>query len=67
MIEASLPTHRDISSDPMAASVRETPYSSRAVIDACSPFESLKDFPLVSESSPELKQKVLEKWKGILF
>jgi hypothetical protein len=54
-------------SDPMAAPARATPYSSRAVIDACKPFESLDDFPLVNESSPELKRKILDKWKGILF
>lgn len=54
-------------SDPMAGSARQTPYSSRAIIDACKPFESLAEFPMVNESSPTLKDRVLDKWRGILF
>jgi len=37
--------------------------NSRAVIDACRPFEWMKDFPPVAESSPELKEKIYNKWK----
>jgi hypothetical protein len=33
-------------------------FNSRAVIDACRPFEWMKDFPPVAESSPELKEKI---------
>ena len=40
--------------------------NSRAIIDACRPFEWLKDFPPVAESSPELKKKVYEKWRNVL-
>src|SRR5579875_3237008 len=32
--------------------------SSRAIIDACRPYEWLKDFPQVSESSPEVRRAV---------
>jgi 4-hydroxy-3-polyprenylbenzoate decarboxylase len=41
-------------------------FNSRAVIDACRPFEWMKDFPPVAESSPELRQKVFEKWKSVI-
>lgn len=39
--------------------------NSRAIIDACRPFEWLQDFPPVAESSRELKDRVREKWKHI--
>jgi 4-hydroxy-3-polyprenylbenzoate decarboxylase len=41
-------------------------FNSRAVIDACRPFEWMKDFPPVAESSPELKEKVRKKWKKVI-
>jgi 4-hydroxy-3-polyprenylbenzoate decarboxylase len=41
-------------------------FNSRAIIDACRPFEWMKDFPPVAESSPELKKKVYDKWKKVL-
>jgi len=37
--------------------------SSRAIIDATRPFEWREEFPKVSESSPELREKVLAKWR----
>ena len=37
-------------------------HSSRAIIDATRPYEWLKDFPLASAASAELKQKVVEKY-----
>jgi 4-hydroxy-3-polyprenylbenzoate decarboxylase len=37
--------------------------NSRAVIDACRPFEWMKEFPPVAESSPELREKIYNKWK----
>src|SRR5258707_11322606 len=40
--------------------------NSRAVIDACRPFERLKDFPTVAKASPELVKKVSEKFASIL-
>ena len=44
----------------------EKGFSSRALIDACRPFEWMKDFPPVSGASKELKEKVLEKYAGAL-
>lgn len=40
--------------------------NSRAVIDACRPFEMLKDFPLVARSSPGLRRKVAAKFRDVL-
>jgi len=40
--------------------------SSRALIDACIPYERRGDYPPVAESSDELKAKVREKWKTLL-
>ncbi|MBI2848624.1 MAG: UbiD family decarboxylase [Chloroflexi bacterium] len=37
-------------------------FNSRAIIDACKPYEWMKDFPPTATTSPELRQKVLEKW-----
>jgi UbiD family decarboxylase len=50
--------------DPLVSKVAF--YNSRAVIDACRPFERLKDFPKVARSSPELRQKVEKKFAHIL-
>jgi len=41
-------------------------FNSRAVIDACRPFEWMKEFPPVAESSPELREKIYNKWKKII-
>jgi UbiD family decarboxylase len=38
------------------------PYNTRAVIDACRPFERLEEFPRVAESNRHLRNRVLEKW-----
>ncbi|WP_158912657.1 UbiD family decarboxylase [Caulobacter sp. S45] len=40
--------------------------SSRAVIDACRPFERIKDFPKVARASPELLKAVEAKFETIL-
>ena len=40
--------------------------NSRAVIDACRPYERLKDFPMVARASKELKQQVAEKFADVL-
>jgi UbiD family decarboxylase len=42
------------------------PYNTRAVIDACRPFELLDTFPRVAEASPELRARVIAKWPEIL-
>ena len=41
-------------------------HNSRAIVDACRPFEWMKDFPPVAESSPALREKTLEKWGHLL-
>jgi 4-hydroxy-3-polyprenylbenzoate decarboxylase len=45
---------------------RGATWNSRAVIDACRPFEMLQDFPPVARSSPELRRKIEAKFRGIL-
>ena len=37
-------------------------FGSRAVIDACKPYDWIRNFPKVVQSSPEDKQKVIDKW-----
>jgi len=41
--------------------------NSRALIDACKPYERRGEFPPVAESSEELKNKVREKWREVIF
>ncbi|TCK21830.1 UbiD family decarboxylase [Pseudonocardia endophytica] len=42
------------------------PFNTRAVIDACRPFELLDSFPKVAEASADLCQKVVAKWPDVL-
>ncbi|HXQ53346.1 MAG TPA: UbiD family decarboxylase [Stellaceae bacterium] len=42
------------------------PHNTRAIVDACRPWEMLNEFPPVAESSPALKAKTLEKWGYLL-
>jgi len=41
--------------------------NSRALIDACKPYERRSEFPPIAESSEELKAKVREKWRDLIF
>ncbi|MCH7543300.1 MAG: UbiD family decarboxylase [Proteobacteria bacterium] len=41
-------------------------FNSRAIVDACRPYEWKDEFPPVAESSPDLKQKTYDKWKDLL-
>jgi len=41
--------------------------NSRAIIDATRPFEWRDQFPMVAESSPELRAEVLKKWGHIVL
>jgi 4-hydroxy-3-polyprenylbenzoate decarboxylase len=41
--------------------------NSRAVIDACRPYEWMKGFPEVAETSPELRKTVVEKFGRLFF
>ncbi|MGH8546893.1 MAG: Eco57I restriction-modification methylase domain-containing protein [Gammaproteobacteria bacterium] len=42
-------------------------HSSRALIDACKPYERRNDFPPIAESSEELKTSIREKWRTDIF
>ncbi|MBI2369119.1 MAG: UbiD family decarboxylase [Deltaproteobacteria bacterium] len=46
--------------DPKAA------FNSRAIIDACRPYEHLDEFPRVAQASPEETKRVRDKWKELL-
>ncbi len=53
--------------DPMFVAYRsEAPYNSKAIIDACRPYDHLHDFPAVAEASKELQEQVREKWRHLL-
>jgi UbiD family decarboxylase len=39
--------------------------SSRAIIDACKPYDWIKKFPKTNIASPELRTAALEKWKDL--
>lgn len=51
--------------DPMRREPGPT-YNSRALIDACRPFDWIDEFPPVAESSPEFMKGITDKW-GHLF
>jgi UbiD family decarboxylase len=54
-------------SDPMSiAYPYKAALTSKAVIDACRPYDYLAEFPAVAEASKELQEKVRAKWKDIL-
>ncbi|GAB2863273.1 UbiD family decarboxylase [Actinoallomurus bryophytorum] len=44
----------------------EIAFNSRAIIDACRPYERLGDFPQVAESSDELIASVTRRWPEVL-
>jgi UbiD family decarboxylase len=49
--------------DPMAITYKNSaPLSSRAIIDACRPYEYLDTFPEVAEASKELQEEIKKKW-----
>jgi UbiD family decarboxylase len=53
--------------DPMSiAYPYAAPLSSKAIIDACRPFDFLQEFPKVAEASKALQEKVRAKWKDLL-
>jgi 3-polyprenyl-4-hydroxybenzoate decarboxylase len=41
------------------------PYMSRAIIDACRPFEKLATFPKVAASTPAQMRETVAKWKEL--
>ena len=52
--------------DPLIPPGSKAYHSNRAVIDACKPYERLKDFPKVARASPEMLAKVKEKFSDLL-
>ena len=53
--------------DPMfVAYASEAPLSSKAIIDACRPYDHLHEFPAVAEASPALRERTRKKWSGRL-
>jgi 3-polyprenyl-4-hydroxybenzoate decarboxylase len=43
----------------------EPAFNSRAVIDACKPFEWIADFPRVAEADPVYLRELEKKWHGL--
>jgi hypothetical protein len=41
------------------------PYNSRALIDACRPFEKMATFPRVAQSSPSRVRETVARWKDL--
>ena len=52
--------------DPMTRKPSKGFQTSRAIIDACKPYEWMDEFPEVIEFSPELVRRVSEKWGNVL-
>ncbi len=53
--------------DPMFVAYRyDAPLSSKAVIDACRPWDHLHEFPAVAEASKDLQDRTRAKWKDLL-
>jgi hypothetical protein len=38
------------------------PYNTRALIDACKPFDRIRDFPRVAQASPALLRGLRDRW-----
>ena len=51
--------------DPIYPKQGKIAFGSRAIIDACRPYDWINDFPKVAQSSPEERLKVLSKWKEL--
>jgi 3-polyprenyl-4-hydroxybenzoate decarboxylase len=50
--------------DPMLRD-HKRPYNSRAIIDACRPFDWIDEFPRVAQASPELLRATRQKWSEL--
>jgi 3-polyprenyl-4-hydroxybenzoate decarboxylase len=50
--------------DPMLTD-HDVPYNSRALIDACIPFERIKEFPPVAEADPAYLAEIEQKWPSV--
>jgi UbiD family decarboxylase len=53
-------------SDPMSiANQSKAPFASKAIIDACRPFEYLNEFPKVVDVSKDIEEVVKKKWPDL--
>ncbi|MDP2719464.1 MAG: UbiD family decarboxylase, partial [Dehalococcoidia bacterium] len=52
--------------DPILPKSKGGYFNSRAIIDACKPYEWINEFPQEIKISPELAKRVREKWKDIV-
>ncbi len=52
--------------DPMIRKPSNAYYNSRAIIDACKPYEWIDEFPAEVKAGPELIENVKKKWAGIM-
>ncbi len=53
--------------DPMSVAYKsKAMFSSRAIIDACRPFDHIDDFPPVAQASQKLQEEVRERWGHLL-
>jgi len=43
------------------------PYNTRALIDACRPYERIQDFPRVAQASPTFLRDVYDRWRDEVF
>ncbi|OGP62130.1 MAG: ubiquinone biosynthesis protein UbiD [Deltaproteobacteria bacterium RBG_13_53_10] len=50
--------------DPMRREPNPT-YNSRAIIDACRPYDWIDEFPAVAEASPEFIRSTMDKWRHL--
>jgi hypothetical protein len=50
--------------DPMLANPA-VPYNTRALIDACRPFEKIDAFPKVAQSSPAQVRATVDRWRDL--
>jgi 4-hydroxy-3-polyprenylbenzoate decarboxylase len=51
--------------DPIAPKDIKDWRASRAIIDACRPFARINEFPPVARARPDVRERVLEKWKEL--
>ncbi len=52
--------------DPMIRKPTKAFFNSRAIIDACKPYEWMDEFPPEIRCAPELVGRVKQKWSGVL-
>jgi 4-hydroxy-3-polyprenylbenzoate decarboxylase len=52
--------------DPMIEHDAKSYVNSRAIVDACRPFDRLKDFPKVARATPDLLERVRNKFAPYL-